>query len=81
MRVVANAPLPRLIEIYALRRYEKIGSPFEKQSTLERIFTLIHAAGDSGITPPELCHSTGWPPATIERSVMFFLKYDLVRPP
>ena len=81
MRVVANAPLPRLIEIYALRRYEKIGSPFEKQSTLERIFTLIHAAGDTGITLPELCHSTGWPPATIERSVMFFLKYDLVRIP
>ena len=81
MRVVANAPLPRLIEIYALRRYEKIGSPFEKQSTLERIFTLIHEAGDAGITLPELCHSTGWPPATIERSVMFFLKYDLVRHP
>ncbi|MCV2876632.1 glycosyltransferase family 4 protein [Rhodobacteraceae bacterium XHP0102] len=78
LHLCAKATTARLREIYALRRYAKIGRPFEQLSTLERVFTAISDHAEAGVHITALPQILGWQAATIERAVMFLLKYDLI---
>ncbi len=79
---VATGTVQHLREIYKTRRIGTIGNPFEQQETLERILlALIDTPSDAPAKAlATLSRELNWNPLTIERSVMFLVKYGLAEP-
>lgn len=80
LRVAANAPSARLQEVFSLRRYSNLGRPAEKLETLDRVLAALSDSGKRGNTVSGLSRRLRWNPDTVERAVVFLLKYDLARP-
>ncbi len=75
---IATGTVQLLREIYKARRIGKIGNPFERQTTLERVMSGL--IGEPAKDIATLAKELKWNPLTIERSVLFLLKYGLITP-
>jgi glycosyltransferase involved in cell wall biosynthesis len=73
---VATGTKEQLYEIYTARRLEMIGNPFEAYKTLEQVFSRLFSI--SGANIATLAFDLKYNPLTIERAVMFLLKYGLI---
>lgn len=75
-RVVFTGSLERLEMIFAERRYANLGNPAEGLDTLRKVSTALAELPD-GATCANLAKSARLNVLTVERCVLFFLKYDL----
>lgn len=75
---LVTGTVQQLRAIYQARRVGKIGAPFEKVETLERILSAM--VGKPAMDITTLAKSLGWNAVTVERSVVFLLKYGLITP-
>lgn len=77
---VAACESPRSIaQIYAARRYAKLGQAFEKEETLERVLKALETFGAAGITTAELAEASNINPVTVDRACLWLMKYGLAR--
>lgn len=67
-----------LNSVYGLRGIKEFGNPFEKLETLKRVYPIIQQAGPKGISINGVREKLRINPLTIERCMMFFLKYGFV---
>jgi len=74
-RFVAVEGPAALAELYKARRLTRIGAPFEKLETVQRVLTGYQQAGDAGISIQDLSQALRMNPVTVERSTLFLLKY------
>lgn len=77
-QVVLTASPKRLEQIYSARRYNTLGRPAERLETLQLVAEGLARQTD-GATCKALVENLWMNPLTIERSVMFLLKYGLAR--
>ena len=76
-RIVFTGTTDRLATIFTARRYAQLGQPAEKRETLTRVADALAACGGDGATINALAEGLKINPHTIERCVLFFLKYNL----
>lgn len=77
-RYAFTATLEQIDVIFKIRRYDTLGQPAEKAETLKKCAKcLIENGGKKGMTLAEMTTRLSWNRLTIERCVLFFLKYDL----
>ena len=67
-------------EIFKLRRLAAVGNPFEKQNIVEQIYGTIKAAGQRGISIDGIASRNHLNRLTVERCVLFLLKFSLIVP-
>ncbi|QGX98703.1 glycosyltransferase [Roseovarius faecimaris] len=68
-----------LREIYAARRYGKLGQVFEKEETLQMVHDALVAGGAAGSSAATLAKQLGLNPVTVERACLWLIKYGLAR--
>ena len=76
-RIVFTGTTDRLATIFTARRYAQLGQPAEKRETLSRVADALAACGGDGATINALAEGQKINPHTIERCMLFFLKYNL----
>ncbi|MBF9048192.1 glycosyltransferase [Rhodobacterales bacterium LSUCC0031] len=77
VRIVWTGRTEQLANLFKIRRFAQIGQPAEKRETLTRIADALARHGAKGITINGLATAEKLNPNTVERSVLFFLKYAL----
>lgn len=70
--------LPTLAEFWQHRRLDELRSEVEKQADVAAVLEAVRAAGRA-VTSTELRENLALPPSVIERSMLFLVKYDLLR--
>ncbi|MFV0382866.1 glycosyltransferase family 4 protein [Paracoccus sp. (in: a-proteobacteria)] len=77
-RLFVSGTPARLKLILQARRYAGIGQPAETPGTLEKTLEAFARQAGRGVTVKELAKELGWNVLTVERCVLFFLKYGLI---
>jgi glycosyltransferase involved in cell wall biosynthesis len=76
--VVEGRPDPQAM--LALRDYAGLKRVFESPSTIGTVYDAMLAAGEGGTTRADLETGTSLRPMTLDRVMMWLLKYDFIRP-
>ncbi len=64
--------------LYTARRFDNIGHVFEKQDTVARVLGLVKEAGEAGLTIAAIASEARINPLTVERCMLFLLKFGFV---
>jgi glycosyltransferase involved in cell wall biosynthesis len=80
-KIAFTAPPDRLATIFTARRLVQLGQPAEKLETLERVAEALRHHGARGTTLNALAQEVKINTHTLERSALFFLKYNLASLP
>lgn len=78
-RFVFTGDVERVELIFKARRYEKLGKPAEALETFKTAAQTLLGHRSNGKTCSELAAELGWNVQTVERCILFFLKYDLAK--
>lgn len=77
--VAFTGSLDKLELIFNARRYANLGEPAETLATLQKAAEKLIEHGSTGVTCSELATELGWNVHSVERCMLFFLKYDLAQ--